>query len=65
MLPAGWFYDWMQSYDLAFYFSGSCVLLGGVQLLLSALSCWDKTHDSSAKPEEEYTHNCDSVAALA
>ncbi|KAF4085287.1 hypothetical protein AMELA_G00115850 [Ameiurus melas] len=59
----GWFYDWLQSYDLAFYFSGSCVLLGGVQLLISALSCWDKTHDSSAKPE--CTHNCDRVAAVA
>ncbi|XP_017339551.1 monocarboxylate transporter 9b [Ictalurus punctatus] len=61
----GWFYDWLQSYDLAFYFSGSCVLLGGVQLLISALSCWDKTHDSSAKPEAECTHNCDRVAAVA
>lgn len=65
LLLAGWFYDWLQSYDLAFYFSGSCVLLGGVQLLISALSCWDKTHDSSAKPEAECTHNCDRVAAVA
>lgn len=65
LLSAGWFYDWMQSYDLAFYFSGSCVLLGGVQLLLFALFCWDKTQDSSTKPEAKCTHNCDSVAAVA
>ncbi|KAK3529447.1 hypothetical protein QTP70_031094 [Hemibagrus guttatus] len=61
----GWFYDWLQSYDLAFYFSGSCVLLGGVQLLLFALSCWDKTHDSSPKPEAECTQSCDRLAAVA
>ncbi|GAA6069588.1 monocarboxylate transporter 9b isoform X1 [Tachysurus ichikawai] len=61
----GWFYDWLQSYDLAFYFSGSCVLLGGVQLLLFALSCWDKTHDPSPEPEAEHHNNCDRVAAVA
>nr|XP_044993657.1 monocarboxylate transporter 9 isoform X2 [Jaculus jaculus] len=37
----GWFYDWTQTYDTAFYFSGACVLLGGFTLLLAALPCWD------------------------
>ncbi|XP_063048237.1 monocarboxylate transporter 9a [Engraulis encrasicolus] len=38
----GWFFDWTQSYDLAFYFSGTCVVLGGVVLLLASLPCWDR-----------------------
>ncbi|XP_069467321.1 monocarboxylate transporter 9 [Ambystoma mexicanum] len=47
----GWFYDWTQTYNIAFYFSGLCVLLGGVLLLLAALPCWDKcNHQSSKKP---------------
>ncbi|KAM6183115.1 monocarboxylate transporter 9 [Erethizon dorsatum] len=37
----GWFYDWTQTYDIAFYFSGLCVLLGGFILLLAALAPWD------------------------
>ncbi|XP_045147160.1 monocarboxylate transporter 9 isoform X2 [Echinops telfairi] len=36
----GWFYDWTQTYDIAFYFSGICVLLGGLILLLAALPPW-------------------------
>uniref|UniRef100_A0A8V0Y7P1 Monocarboxylate transporter 9 n=4 Tax=Gallus gallus TaxID=9031 RepID=A0A8V0Y7P1_CHICK len=37
----GWFYDWTQEYDTAFYFSGFCVFLGGFLLLLAALPCWN------------------------
>ncbi|XP_044276321.1 monocarboxylate transporter 9 isoform X2 [Varanus komodoensis] len=37
----GWFYDWTKSYDAAFYFSGLCVLFGGVLLLAAALPCWN------------------------
>lgn len=37
----GWFYDWTQTYDIAFYFSGSCVLLGGLILLLATLPHWN------------------------
>lgn len=62
---AGTFYDWFQSYDLAFYFSGSCVSLGGVLLLLCGLSCWNSSQDPDAKPDEECTHDCDKVAAVA
>ncbi|XP_030631701.1 monocarboxylate transporter 9b [Chanos chanos] len=58
----GWFYDWMQSYDVAFYFSGSCVLLGGVFLFLSALPCWNKTRTQTAKPDVD---DCEKVAAVA
>ncbi|KAL2083389.1 hypothetical protein ACEWY4_021162 [Coilia grayii] len=38
----GWFFDWTQSYDLAFYFSGGCVVLGGLFLFLATLPCWDR-----------------------
>lgn len=37
----GWFYDWTQTYDIAFYFSGFCVLLGGFILLLASLPSWN------------------------
>ncbi|XP_029423387.1 monocarboxylate transporter 9 isoform X2 [Nannospalax galili] len=46
----GWFYDWTQTYDIAFYFSGFCVLLGGSILLLAALSCWDTCNKKLPKP---------------
>lgn len=46
----GWFYDWTQTYEIAFYFSGFCVLLGGFVLLLAALPCWDTCHRTLPKP---------------
>ncbi|XP_053890719.1 monocarboxylate transporter 9 isoform X2 [Malaclemys terrapin pileata] len=46
----GWFYDWTQTYDIAFCFSGLCVLLGGFLLLVAALPCWDNCNYQSAKP---------------
>ncbi|XP_048194778.1 monocarboxylate transporter 9 isoform X2 [Perognathus longimembris pacificus] len=46
----GWFYDWTQTYDIAFYFSGFCVLLGGFILLLTALPCWDICNKQLPKP---------------
>nr|XP_023402743.1 monocarboxylate transporter 9 isoform X2 [Loxodonta africana] len=46
----GWFYDWTQTYDTAFYFSGLCVLLGGFILLLAALPPWDTCHKQLPKP---------------
>ncbi|XP_036022892.1 monocarboxylate transporter 9 [Onychomys torridus] len=46
----GWFYDWTQTYDIAFYFSGCCVLLGGFILLLAALPCWDTCNKKLPKP---------------
>ncbi|XP_076856719.1 monocarboxylate transporter 9b [Brachyhypopomus gauderio] len=58
----GWIYDWQLSYDLAFYFSGSCVLLGGLLLLLSTLPC---SQDSSTQRESECTNDCHRVAAVA
>lgn len=46
----GWFYDWTQTYDIAFYFSGFCVLLGGFILLLAILPCWDMCNKRLPKP---------------
>ncbi|XP_051009154.1 monocarboxylate transporter 9 isoform X2 [Acomys russatus] len=46
----GWFYDWTQTYDIAFYFSGFCVLLGGFILLFAALPCWDTCNKRLPKP---------------
>uniref|UniRef100_A0A5F9DQX6 Monocarboxylate transporter 9 n=1 Tax=Oryctolagus cuniculus TaxID=9986 RepID=A0A5F9DQX6_RABIT len=46
----GWFYDWTQTYDIAFYFSGFCVLLGGLILLLAALPTWDLCKKPLPKP---------------
>lgn len=60
---AGWFFDFMQSYDLAFYFSGVCVLLGGFLLVVSSLPCWPRPKGDTRASDEEYTN--DLVAAVA
>ncbi|XP_028824092.1 monocarboxylate transporter 9b isoform X2 [Denticeps clupeoides] len=59
----GWFYDWMQSYDLAFYFSGTCVLLGGLCLLASITHNWCRSEALDSEPEERPAS--DLVAAVA
>ncbi|KAM5236157.1 monocarboxylate transporter 9 [Ctenodactylus gundi] len=46
----GWFYDWTQTYDIAFYFSGFSVLLGGLILLLAALPPWGTCTKKLPKP---------------
>ncbi|TRY93678.1 hypothetical protein DNTS_029390 [Danionella cerebrum] len=69
----GWFFDWTQSYDLAFYFSGSCVLASGVFLFLAALPCWNKTtqeqssagEDVDSSEQQQHTLDCDKVASVA
>ncbi|XP_070834476.1 monocarboxylate transporter 9-like [Chaetodon trifascialis] len=61
----GWFFDWTQSYDLAFFFSGSCVLLGAVILTLLTLPCWKRKHSETERPDVHYTSNCDKVASVA
>ncbi|XP_050755022.1 monocarboxylate transporter 9 [Gymnogyps californianus] len=59
----GWFYDWTQEYDTAFYFSGFCVLLGGFLLLLAALPCWNAcTHQSTKLPPNTYSYKVASSA---
>ncbi|XP_051838582.1 monocarboxylate transporter 9 [Antechinus flavipes] len=45
----GWFYDMTQSYDVAFFFSASCVLLGGLILLFAALPWGNICHRDSTK----------------
>ncbi|XP_053292827.1 monocarboxylate transporter 9 [Pleuronectes platessa] len=61
----GWFFDWTQSYDLAFYFSGSCVVLGGCILTLLTLPCWNRKRAEIDRPDVHYTSNCDKVASVA
>ncbi|NXR05654.1 MOT9 protein, partial [Semnornis frantzii] len=59
----GWFYDWTQEYDTAFYFSGFCVLLGGFFLLLAALPCWTTCANQSSKlPPNTYSYKVASKA---
>ncbi|XP_061084116.1 monocarboxylate transporter 9-like isoform X1 [Conger conger] len=62
----GWFYDWTQSYDVPFYVSGGCVVLGGLFLFLSALPCWErKMTEDHSMPEIQYTIDCHKVASVA
>ncbi|CAJ1067191.1 monocarboxylate transporter 9-like [Xyrichtys novacula] len=61
----GWFFDFTQSYDLAFYFSGTCVLIGACILTLLTLPCWNRKHTENDRPDVEYTSNCDKVASVA
>ncbi|XP_077350747.1 monocarboxylate transporter 9-like [Festucalex cinctus] len=62
----GWFFDWTQSYDLAFYFSGGFVLLGALVLSLLTLPCWTrKPASDNDRPDIQYTNNCDKVASVA
>ena len=61
----GWFFDWTQSYDLAFYFSGSCVVLGAFILFLLTLPCWNRKPSEICRPDVHYTSNCDKVASVA
>ncbi|XP_048047342.1 monocarboxylate transporter 9a [Megalobrama amblycephala] len=69
----GWFFDWTQSYDLAFYISGTCVLVSGLFLFLATLTCWNRTMEEGDSPPEEdintlqqkHTLDCDKVASVA
>ncbi|XP_067223582.1 monocarboxylate transporter 9a [Chanodichthys erythropterus] len=69
----GWFFDWTQSYDLAFYISGTCVLVSGLFLFLATLTCWNRTmEEGDSSPEEDintsqqrHTLDCDKVASVA
>lgn len=61
----GWFFDYTQSYDLAFYFSGGIVVLGSVILLLLTLPCCNRRPPMGDRPDVHYTSNCDKVASVA
>ncbi|KAM9325033.1 monocarboxylate transporter 9 [Gastrophryne carolinensis] len=50
----GWFFDWTQSYDIAFYFCGICVFLGGFALLVVALPFWKNC--GKKKPGKSYIY---------
>ncbi|TRY58145.1 hypothetical protein DNTS_014189 [Danionella cerebrum] len=62
---AGWIYDWMHCYDLAFYFSGGFVLMGGAGLLFSASSCCKKDPGETPTPHTEYRKDYGKVATVA
>ncbi|XP_053548218.1 monocarboxylate transporter 9 [Bombina bombina] len=53
----GWIFDWVQTYDIAFYFSGLCVLFGGIFLLVVALPHWD-THLTKKSGSLQKTYSC-------
>ncbi|KAJ0004672.1 hypothetical protein NQD34_010886 [Periophthalmus magnuspinnatus] len=61
----GWFFDWTQSYDLAFYFSGTCVVLGAFILFVLTLPCWNRKNVENAKSDIQYTSTCDKVISVA
>ncbi|KAM3862692.1 monocarboxylate transporter 9a [Diretmus argenteus] len=61
----GSFFDWTGSYDLAFYFSGSCVVLGGLILFLLTFPCCSRKKPEGDRPEVQYTSSCDKVASVA
>ncbi|KAL0964708.1 hypothetical protein UPYG_G00327870 [Umbra pygmaea] len=66
----GWLYDWTLSYDLAFYLSGGCVILGGVCLLLAALPCWNRKTDRLGpqleyRPDIQYNSSSEQLASVA
>lgn len=49
----GCFYDLTLSYDIAFYFSGVCVLLGGLILFVCSLPCMGRTTSQTPLPTLE------------
>lgn len=69
----GWFFDWTQSYELAFYFSGTCVVVSGLFLFFATLPCWNKMREEKKSPANENVNNsqqrhsfqCDRVASVA
>uniref|UniRef100_A0AAY5EVV3 Major facilitator superfamily (MFS) profile domain-containing protein n=1 Tax=Electrophorus electricus TaxID=8005 RepID=A0AAY5EVV3_ELEEL len=67
----GWLFDWTQSYDLAFYFSGSCVVAGGALLFLATLPCWGLPESEGNTPavespcDPERENPSDKVASVA
>ncbi|XP_068184335.1 monocarboxylate transporter 9-like [Antennarius striatus] len=60
----GWFFDWTQSYDYAFYFSGGCVVMGSFIFFLLTLPCWNRKDDNNRR-DVLYTTSCDKVASVA
>ncbi|KAM3913112.1 monocarboxylate transporter 9 [Leptodactylus fuscus] len=46
----GWFFDWTQSYDIAFYFCGLCVIVGALGMLIVALPFWNNCSSKKLEP---------------
>lgn len=49
----GWFFDWTQSYDIAFFFCGVCVILGALGLLVVALPFWKNCKMKKLEPSQK------------
>ncbi|KAL8186899.1 UNVERIFIED_CONTAM: hypothetical protein K2H54_020420 [Gekko kuhli] len=58
----GWIYDWTKSYDTAFYFSGLCVLFGGLLLLVAALPCWSGRNQPEKPLPSIYSYKVSATA---
>ncbi|XP_052001586.1 monocarboxylate transporter 9-like [Xyrauchen texanus] len=51
----GWLFDWTQSYDLAFYFSGTCVVVAGMFLFLATMPCRNRmTEEGNSAAEKDF-----------
>ncbi|XP_040293263.1 monocarboxylate transporter 9 [Bufo bufo] len=49
----GWFFDWTQSYDIAFYFCGACIIMGALGLLVVALPVWKNCKTKKLEPSQK------------
>lgn len=70
----GLFFDWTQSYDLAFYFTGCCLVVGGAVPFLTALLCGNPVNnemnvldelDVDLDPELKTPSECNRVNPVA
>ncbi|MCI4382338.1 hypothetical protein PGIGA_G00013810 [Pangasianodon gigas] len=70
----GSFFDWTQSYDLAFYFTGCCLVVGGTVPFLTPLLCRNPVNkennvlgdlDGDLDPELENPSECNRVTSEA
>ncbi|XP_053365847.1 monocarboxylate transporter 9a isoform X2 [Clarias gariepinus] len=60
---AGAFFDWTQSYDMAFYFTGCCLVVGGSVPLLTSLICRNTLGDF--EPELKNNTQSNRVTSVA
>ncbi|XP_060789374.1 monocarboxylate transporter 9a [Neoarius graeffei] len=70
----GSFFDWTQSYDLAFYFTGCCLVVGAAVPFLTALLCRSPVNkeknvlgdlDGDLDPELKSPSECNGVDSVA
>ncbi|XP_058254595.1 monocarboxylate transporter 9a [Hemibagrus wyckioides] len=70
----GSFFNWTQSYDLAFYFAACCLVTGGAVPFLTALFCRNPANqvrnvsgdlDAELDPEVKNVSECNTVTSVA